>query len=1000
MRGVSGAVCLAALGWAAATCRPGGEARHAELGAVSAESGPSMAAPVGEAAPERLEPSGSGARSPRSEFVAWSPDRASTEGARGTASEVPYGHGHGPGALDRMGGTILGTRAGGGGVGTFGLGDAAGTGHGYGAASGPDLRGRSARAPDLRLGDATTYGGLSRELIRRIVRQHEPKFRLCYEAALQSAPATVGRVNVRFTIGSDGTVVRSSVTANSTADEALARCVESVVFGMSFPASDGMVEVSYPFVFQPAGEELVVVARDAAAGFEASGTSPPPPPLPTQGALRAKNAAGEWVGEFPLEHTEVTAEISGSVARTEVAQRYGNPYDEAIEAVYAFPLPALGAVHDFVMEVGGRTIVGVVRERAEAERIYAEARAQGLTASLLSEERPNIFTQSVANIEPQGEVTIRLTFFERLTAERGEYEWVFPMVVGPRYVAGEAAVAPEPGGGAGVVGAPPGGGGTSPATDRVPDADRITPPVLRPGERSGHDIDLIVKLDAGLPVRALETVHHTIEVEAPSESVRLVKLAEKDAIANRDFVLRWSTAGEETGFGVLAHRGDDGGFVTLMLRPPAAPTDAQVMPRELTFILDVSGSMSGEPLEIATDLVSRSLDALRPDDLFNLVYFAGGNAQLYDTPQPRTPENLAAARTFLGRLVGAGGTEMLAGLERALAAEHDPKRLQMYVLLTDGYVGEDRELLELVRTRRGEARFFAFGIGSSVNRMLIDGVGEHGGGFAEVVLPREGEAGRRRTVQGLFDRIDSPVLVDVRIDWNGLPVEDVYPSRLPDLFAGQTIDVVARYTAAARGTLYVEARCGAQTLRVPVEVELPERAEDHAALAPIWARWRIEERMAEWQAASAERRGALEREIVELATEFRLVSRFTSFVAVDESRVVGDGTPLRVLQPVELPEGLSFEGAVGELPLGTAVEVPSWGLVLQTTSERRVVVAVVRAQGEAAARGLQAGAVLTAVDGTRVHDLRHVEGLLLQGSATVRLTLDPGGEVELPGPGA
>jgi Ca-activated chloride channel family protein len=972
-------------------------------------------------APYVLEPSGTAEdRAARARFVAWSSDEASGLEAPLLASEltarpaspppavaagsVDWGVGFGATAgvgdstalgnepVDARGhllGSEYGDAYGSGGMGLIG------TETGGGGSMG--LTGRGGRAPELRLGDATTYGGLSKEAIRRVVRQHQPKLRLCYTTALETNPEASGRVTVRFTIGPDGTVIRAAVTANSTADEALARCLNAVVSGMTFPEADTAIEVTYPFVFQPEDEELVVVARDATA---VSATPASPPPAPTQGALRARNGAGEWVGEFPLEHTEVAAEIGGFVARTEVAQRYGNPYDESIEAVYAFPLPALGAVHEFVMEVGGRTIVGVVRERAEAERIYAEARAQGLTASLLSEERPNIFTQSVANIEPGGEVTIRLTFFERLTAERGEYEWVFPMVVGPRYIAGETPTAPDPGGGAGIPGAPPGGGGTSPATERVPDADRITPPVLRPGERSGHDIGLTVKLDAGLPVRELKTINHAVEVEEPSASVRLVKLAEQDAIANRDFVLRWSTAGEETEYGVLAHRGDDGGFVTLMLRPPAAPTDTQVMPRELTFILDVSGSMMGEPLAIGTDLVARSLATLRPDDLFNVVYFADGNAQLFDAPQARTPENLEAARRFLAVVEGGGGTEMIAGLERALAAEHDPRRLQMFVLLTDGYVAEDRQVVELVRSQRGAARFFAFGIGSSVNRMLIDGVGEHGGGFAQVVLPREGEEGRARTVQALFDRIDSPVLVDVRIDWNGLPVAEAYPARLPDLFAGQTIDVVARYTAAARGTIYVEARCGAETLRVPVEVELPEREEANAALAPIWARWRIEERMDEWSEAEADDRAALEQEIVELATEYRLVSRFTSFVAVDESRVVGDGAPLRVMQPVELPEGVSFEGAVGEVPVGSAVEVPSWGLLLQSTSAHRVRVAVVRAQGEAAARGVQAGAVVTAVDGTLVHDLRHVEGLLLQGANTVRLTLEPGGEVELPGPGA
>ena len=966
-------------------CRPTERLAHPDPAETAATAESASPAAGGTARRYRLEPVGADDRPPRRELVAGSPGSA--------AGDVD--------ALDAPGTPGTGIAAGGDGA-AAGFGAVGDPGRDTDSAEGADPGGRAGRAPELRLGDAETYGYRSRrEVVRRVVEQSRPRLRVCYEAALRGDPETSGQVVVRLTVEPDGRVATARIAGNTTGDEALGRCVLGVVGEMTFPERAAPFEMVYPFVFQPAGEELIVVARDASVISGTAPVEPPPPPLPpppTQGTLRARNAAGEWVGEFPLEHTEVSAEISGFVARTEVAQRYVNPYAEPIEAVYVFPLPALGAVHDFVMEIGERRIVGVVRERAEAERIYAEARAQGQTASLLSEERPNVFTQSVANIEPGGRVTIRLTYFERLVAEHGIYEWVFPMVVGPRYVAGNAVATPPPGGAAGVPGAPPGGGGTSPATDRVPDADRVTPPVLRPGERSGHDIGLTVRLDAGLPVRDLQTVHHAVEVEELSDSVRVIRLAEANAIANRDFVLRWSTAGDEIGYGVLAHRGQDGGFLALMIRLPAAPTDAQVMPREITFILDVSGSMVGAPLAIETDLVSRCLDALRPDDLFNIVYFAGSNAQLFDAPQHRTDENVRAAHAFLRGLEGGGGTEMIAGLERALVAAHDPGRLQMYVLLTDGYVAEEDAILELVRTRRGEARFFAFGIGSSVNRALIDGIGRSGGGFSQVVLPREGEEARRRTVETLFDRIDSPVLVDVAIDWNGLPVEDPYPAPVPDLFAGQTIDLVARYTRPARGTIYVEGRRGAERVRVPVEVELPAYAEAHAALGPIWARERIEDRMAEWQRATPSRRRGLEAEIVRLATEFRLVSRFTSFVAVDESRAVGDGSPLRVLQPVELPEDVSFEGAVGETPIGSAVEIASWGLILQVTSARRVIVAAVREAGEAAARGVRAGAVVTAVDGTLVHDLRHLEGLLLQSSGAVRLTLDPGGNVELPSP--
>ena len=718
----------------------------------------------------------------------------------------------------------------------------------------------------------------------------------------------------------------------------------------------------------------------------------------TQGTLRAKNGSGEVAGEFPLKHTEVAAEIGGSIARTEVEQIYTNPFREVIEAVYVFPLPALGAVHDFVMEIGGRKIVGLIRPREEAEQIYAEARARGQTASLLTQERPNVFTQSVANIEPGGEVKIRITYFERLSYAHGNWEWVFPMVVGPRYIPGNAQPQPEDqaavSGGSGTAS---GGGGWSGPTDQVPDADRITPPVLAPGQRSGHDIGLTVKLDAGLRIQSIRSVVHAVELQEVSPSEREIKLSPADAIPNKDFVLRWSVAGVETQFGVLAHRAEGGGFFTLMMQPPLAPSDEQVTPREITFILDISGSMSGLPISISKAVVERSLDKLRPEDAFNLFTFASGNGRLWERPRPKTEQNVAEAREFLRTLSGGGGTEMVAGVRHALQAEHDPKYIQMYVFLTDGFVGNDDAILNLLEHERGTARFFGFGIGSSVNRYLIDGIGKSGGGASDAVLPGDARDGCR-AVDRLFAAIDSPVLVDLRIDWNGLPVEDVYPSQLPDLFAGGTLDVVARYTGPASGTAYVEARVGTRQVRLPVAVVLPEAESANEALAPIWARWKIADLSEELRSAEGERTGQLAKEITDLAVEFRLVSDYTAFVAVDESRVVGNGQPLRVMQPIEIPDGTSYEGVFGEQPAGQAFRVPAWGFTVQATETGKVKIGEVVAGTPAERAGIRPGATLRTVNRTLVNDIEHLRGLLLQATGSVRIELDPGGTVDLPSP--
>ena len=753
-------------------------------------------------------------------------------------------------------------------------------------------------------------------------------------------------------------------------------------------------------------DEVVVVARKDPSGGRGQVTGPRavarPIPAATQGTLRALTPDGEIAGDFPLKHTQVDAEISGYLARTVVTQQYTNPFKDVIEAVYVFPLPSMAAVNDFVMEVGGRKIVGLVRPRDEAERIYREARARGQTASLLTQERPNIFTQNVANIEPGGHVDIKITYFERIPYEHGQYEYVFPMVVGPRYIPGNAKgpaqlasddhhATPANGG--------ENGGGWAPNTDVVPDASKITPPVLKPGERSGHDIGLTITLDAGLPVTKLSVPAHHVEITRPGDAKRVIRLAAGDSIPNRDLILRWSVAGDETQFGVLTHRDSAAadGFLTLSMQPPAEATDEQVTPREITFIMDVSGSMMGIPIEMSRQLVLRSLDKLRPDDRFNIVYFASGNAQLWPSAQLGTEENIAAAKSFLRNLNAGGGTEMLAGVARALHAHHDARYLQMYVFLTDGYVGDEARILATIKQERGDARFFGFGIGSAVNRYLIDGIGQEGGGESFVMIPRD-SAYAERGVGMLFDAIDSPVLVDVAVDWNGLPVQDVYPSKLPDLFGGQTINLIAKYTSAAKGTFYVTGRVGSRRVRYPVRVTLPERDASHAALAPTWARAKIADLSSAMLAADSADQQGFVRQITDLAVRYRLVSQYTAFVAVDESRIVGDGHPRRIMQPVELPEGVSYQGIFGEPCVGDPMRIGAWGIALQGTRSGKLRVGAVTAGGAGAKAGITRGATVKRVNGVAVSSMTQLEQLLMQSGKTVTVETDGGGKVELKAP--
>jgi len=706
----------------------------------------------------------------------------------------------------------------------------------------------------------------------------------------------------------------------------------------------------------------------------------------TQGTLRAMTPGGEDVGFFPLKHTEVTADVSGYLASTKVVQKYSNTFKEPIEAVYVFPLGSMTAVNGFVMESGGRKIVGVVKPREEAEKIYAEAVARGQTASLLTQERPNIFTQKVANIAPGEAVTITITTFEKLPYAHGAYEYVFPMVVGPRYIPGTP-----------VKTAPDGkdNGGWSPPTNVVPDAGNITPPVLKPGERSGHDIGLTVHLDAGFPINKVESVAQKVEINNEGIGKRTIVLAKSDAIPNRDFVLRWKLKGDKFRFGVLAHRDNGNGTFTLMVRPPVKPDSSQVNPREITFILDISGSMSGLPIETSKSLVRKVLDRMRPDDTFNVFVFAGDNGQLWAKPMPNTPRNVMEAKHYLNDLRGGGGTEMLAGIKRALSGRHDPSRVQMFVFCTDGYVGDEARILRTIKEERGDARFFAFGIGNGVNRYLISSIGEYGGGRSMIVMPRDGGAASRAASR-FFEFIDSPVLLDAAIDWNGLPVTGVYPSRLGDLFAGGTIDVIARYSRPAKGVAYVTGRVGSRRVRYPVYVTLPSANKAHPQLETLWARYRIHDLMGRMLSANSAGKADLKKRVTDLAVRYRLASAFTSFVAVDSSRIVGDGRPMRIIQPVEMPEGVSYEGVFGDAGTGPVYSIPAWGIRIQETTDGQLRVAEVKS-GPVGKAGIRPGAAFMSVNGVTVHKASSLETLLMQSSGNrIKAVFKPGGKITLP----
>ncbi len=626
-------------------------------------------------------------------------------------------------------------------------------------------------------------------------------------------------------------------------------------------------------------EEVWIIAKGDTGAVE------PGKDDPGTGAMLAKSDAIKDV-PLPLKHTEVRASISGYIATVMVTQQFHNPYDGKIEAVYVFPLPHNAAINEFIMTIGTRRIRGIIRERQEAERIYQEAKRQGYVASLLTQERPNIFTQSVANIEPGKQIDVRITYFHTLAFHDGWYEFVFPMVVGPRFN--------PPGTTNGIGAVARGGQGLSGQVVEVQ--------YLKPTERSGHDIGVTVDIHAGVAVEELVCRSHVITKQARLPEDWSVSLSPNDRIPNKDFVLRYRVAGERIKSDLLTHRDEQGGFFTLMLYPPQNLEKLTRQPLEMVFVLDCSGSMHGRPLAAAKLAIERALRYLRPDDSLQIIRFSNQASQLGLKPLEASPENVRRGLAYLATLNSEGGTMMIEGIKAALDFPHDPKRLRFVCFLTDGYIGNETEILAAIQQRLGESRIFSFGIGSSVNRYLIEHMAKVGRGAVAYLGPSDSPA---QIMDEFVERISHPALADLKIDWGGLQVSEVFPKRLPDLFVGRAVVVTGRLKGEPATGVRVSGRCGGE--EVGFSVTADRSATGGQALPAVWARLKLADLSDQ---ALSDQRSELANEIKQVALDYGLMSAYTAFVAVDSLERTQGEKATTVPVPVPVPDGVKYETTV------------------------------------------------------------------------------------------
>ncbi|HEY3324858.1 MAG TPA: VIT domain-containing protein [Planctomycetota bacterium] len=616
----------------------------------------------------------------------------------------------------------------------------------------------------------------------------------------------------------------------------------------------------------------------------------------TQGALRVVQKDGAVV-ECPLKHTDVQAEISGFIARVRVTQTFYNPTDEKIEAVYVFPLPHESAVDEMTMTTSGRQIVGVIKRRAEARAIYEQALRAGQTAALLEQERPNIFTQSVANIKPKAEVKIEISYVDVLKYDQGAYEFHFPMVVGPRY---------NPAGFSGGIGAVPTG------QERASGQQKEIA-YLKPGERNGHDITLSVKLDAGVPIQDLRSVLHEAGISRKGDSKAVAALSPAGTIPNKDFILKYRVMGKKPEMAVLSSTLSTSGYFMLMVQPKEDEKLAKEPPREIVFLMDISGSQMGWPIEKSKEAMREFLSLMREKDTVQVITFASQSQKLFDHAVPVTKENIDKAMAFSQQQMGGGGTEMLKGVRAAIDDPLDKERMRIVVMFTDGFIGNEAQILEAVGKGCGDRiRFWCLGAGNSINRFLVDGVARQGGGMSKILTLNQPAA---PIVNECMERIQRAQLAKVNIDWAGMKVSDVYPQRIPELWSGRPIILYGMYDLTTAGkpvTLKISGEIEGEPVSWPLEVNFPTAAQDNAALANVWARQKIESLMQQvYYGTSPE----VEEEVTNIALDYRLMSQYTSFVAVDQADVPNVSAsarpPRRIAVPVPMPEGVSFDGNFG-----------------------------------------------------------------------------------------
>jgi Ca-activated chloride channel homolog len=581
------------------------------------------------------------------------------------------------------------------------------------------------------------------------------------------------------------------------------------------------------------------------------------------------------IDRLPLKDTRVEIDVSGVIADVKVLQTYRNEGSRPINASYVFPASTRAAVYAMRMRIGDQVIVAKIKEREKAKQDFDRAKQEGKSASLLEQNRPNVFSMSLANVMPGDQIEIELRYTELLVPTDGIYEVVFPTVVGPRYSSQPESAAPQ--------------------EDRW-----IKSPYLHKGEKPTSALHISARISAGVPITELTCPSHSIIPQWQSPSIAKVALDDTDSSqGNRDFILRYRLAGDQIASGLILYQGEDENFFLYMAQPPQRVTNSDMPPREYIFVIDVSGSMEGFPLNISKRLMQDLLGQLQPSDLFNVVLFAGDSAVLSERSLPANKENIANAIRLIEQQRGGGGTELLAAIKTAMSIPREEKVSRSIVLVTDGYVSGEKGVFDHIRDHLNESNVFSFGIGTAVNRYLIEGVAKAGMGEPFIVT---GEAEAAAIASKFREYIQAPLLTDIQVRPIGFDIYDVHPAYLPDIFAQRPLILFGKWRGPASGSFELQGKTGQGDYLARLDVAGVVPDEGHRALRYLWARSRVAE-LSDYGSSSVDADRI--NEITSLGLKYSLLTQYTSFIAVREEVRNTQGPAKDVDQPLPLPQGVS-----------------------------------------------------------------------------------------------